>query len=86
MVGELALPNVPEPLVDHVPAPEFVEVALIATGVTSHVEYGPPAMEVGACWIVITALDIALPRHGAVAVAVKVTVTLPALMSVALGV
>ena len=87
MLGEDGLANVPEPLVVHRPEPEFVEVAEIGTGpLPAHVVYGPPALLVGPGWIVSVALDIAVPEHGAIAFAVHVNVTLPAVLSAPLGV
>ena len=50
-----------------------------------HVEIAVPAVAVGACFIVKVFVDIVFP-HGALPVAVKVSVTLPAIMSAALGV
>jgi hypothetical protein len=47
VLSDDALANVPVPLVDHMPEPELVELALIATVVSAHVEYGPPAFAVG---------------------------------------
>jgi hypothetical protein len=87
VLGEDALANVPEPVVVHRPEAEFVDVAMIGTGpLPAHVEYGPPALLVGPGWIVSVALDIAVPEHGAIAFAVHVNVTLPAVLSAPLGV
>jgi hypothetical protein len=85
--AELALPKVPVPFVDHIPVVECVDVAMIATGPeVEHVEYGPPALAVGAPWIVSVALADTGLAHGAVAFDVHVKVTLPLVMSPALGV
>ena len=50
-----------------------------------HVEIAVPAAAAGACFIVKVFVDVAF-AHGAFPVAVKVSVTLPAVMSAALGV
>jgi hypothetical protein len=69
------------------PVVEFVDVAAIATGPeVEHVEYGPPAFAVGAPWTVSVAFADTGLAHGAVAFDVHVRVTLPAVMSPALGV
>jgi hypothetical protein len=51
-----------------------------------HVEYGPPALAVGAAWIVNVAFDVAGLAHGDTGFAVHVNVRVPAVMSAALGV
>jgi hypothetical protein len=56
------------------------------TALLPHVEYGPPALLVGAPWIVSVALDVAGLAQGATGSAVQVSVRLPAVMSAALGV
>jgi hypothetical protein len=87
VLADEALPNVPVPFVVHKPEGEFVDVAEIGTGpLPAQVVYGPPALLVGPGWIVSVALDIAVPEHGAIAFAVHVNDTLPAVLSAALGV
>jgi hypothetical protein len=83
---DAALPNVPVPLVDHVPDGELVDEAEMGTGPdVEHVEYGPPALLVGACWIESVVLDATGFAHGATGFAVHVSVRLPAATSAALG-
>ena len=84
----MALVNVPVPFDVHTtlawlaaldPAVMFTAPEL------EQVETAVPATAVGACVIVKIFVDVAF-AHGAFPVAVKVSVTLPAVMSAALGV
>jgi len=86
VLASIALPNVPVPFVLHMPDDECVDVAEIRTGLVPHVEYGPPALDVGVPWIVKFAFDAAVPVQGEIAIAVQVRITLPAMLSAALGV
>jgi hypothetical protein len=86
VLGVVVLPNVPVPLLDHVPEDEFEDEAEMETeDVVEQILYGPPALLVGAGWIVSVALPVAGVAHGAIAFAVHVSVRLPAVMSAALG-
>jgi len=83
----VALAKVPEPLVDHVPDVELVELAETAAGpLPAQVVYGPPALAVGTAWIVSVAFDVVGLAHGAMGFAVHVRVRVPTELSSALGV
>jgi hypothetical protein len=86
VLAKVGLPNVPVPFDDHVPEAEFVEVAEMSTGALAQVVYGPPALAVGAPWMVSEAFDVAGLAHGAVGFADHVSMRVPAVMSAVLGV
>jgi hypothetical protein len=78
---------VPLPFVVHAPDAELDDEAESDTEVVvEQIEYGPPALLVGALWMVNVAFPTAGVAHGAVALAVHVNVRLPAVTSAALGV
>ena len=87
VVNEFELANVPVPLEVHVTAVWFVAVepAVILTAPTEEqVVIAVPAFAVIALLMVSTFVDVTL-AHGALANAVNVKVTLPAVISAALG-
>jgi hypothetical protein len=87
VLADAAFPNVPVPLVDHVPDAEFVDEAEIDTAtVVEHVMYGPPALLVGRPWIVSSVPVLTALEHGRIGELVHVSVRLPTAMSAALGV
>jgi hypothetical protein len=86
VLADAVLPNVPVPLLDQAPDAEFVDDAEMLTASLPHVEYGPPALLVGAGWIVSVALATAAAEHGAVAPAVSVNIAEPLLRSPGPGV
>ena len=88
VVNELALANVPVPLDVHATPTLFVAldppVIFIAPAFAQVAKFGP-ATEVGNLLIVSVFVDVASPQ-GELPVAVNVNVTLPAVISAALGV
>jgi hypothetical protein len=87
-VNEVALVNVPDPFDVHTTLAllDALDPAVIFTAPElEQVEIAVPAVAVGAWFIVKVFVDVAF-AHGAFPVAVKVSVTLPAVISAALGV
>ena len=90
VVNEVALASVPVPLVTlHVILAWLVALepaVIFTTPVVEQVLMTVPAIAVGKVFIVRVLVDVALVAQGELGVAVNVSVTLPALISAALGV
>jgi len=85
VVGEPAEPNVPFPEVVHKTLAWFVAIPAKVWVLPSQMEASFPALAVGAFWMLRIIASVAETVQGEVAEAVKVKVTVPAIISIVPG-